>query len=176
MNAVTPAHPKIVHGRELDERLAALRREGKRLVFTNGCFDLLHPGHVDLLCRARRLGDALLLALNDDASVRRLGKGPGRPVNPLEARAYTAAHLDCVDLVTSFSEDTPLECIRRARPGVLVKGGDWPPERIAGREAVEAEGGVVLSLSLLPGWSTTALIERIRSGALQPHEPADTKI
>lgn len=158
----TLTHPKILHGEALDRRLAALRLRGGTLVFTNGCFDLLHPGHADLLSRARRLGDALLLALNDDASVRRLNKGPGRPVNPLTARMYTAAHLECVDIVTSFAEDTPLECLRRVRPDVLVKGGDWPVERIVGRADVEAAGGRVVSLPLLPGWSTSALIERMR--------------
>jgi rfaE bifunctional protein nucleotidyltransferase chain/domain len=155
-------HPKILHGRALLDRLADLRAAGKRLVFTNGCYDILHPGHADLLLRAKALGDTLLLALNDDASVRRLGKGPGRPVNPLEVRMYMAAQLDCVDLVTSFSEDTPLACIRLVRPQALVKGGDWPLEDIVGREIVEADGGSVYSLPLLPGYSTTELIERIR--------------
>jgi len=106
-NAVLP-HPKILHGLALHERLAELRASGKRLVFTNGCYDILHPGHADLLNKAKLLGDALLLAINDDASVRRLGKEPNRPINPLEVRMYMAAHLECVDLVTSFSEDTPL--------------------------------------------------------------------
>ena len=162
MNKAALSHPKILHGRTLLERLAELRRTGKRLVFTNGCYDILHPGHADLLNRAKLLGDALLLAVNDDASVRRLGKAPDRPVNPLEVRMYMAAQLSCVDLVTSFSEDTPLECIRLIRPHVLVKGGDWPLEKIAGRALVEADGGKVCSLPLLPGYSTTALIERIR--------------
>ena len=143
--------------------MAELRAAGKRLVFTNGCYDILHPGHGDLLHRAKLLGDALLLAVNDDASVRRLGKGAGRPVNSLEVRMYMAAQLGCVDLVTSFSEDTPLACIRLVRPQVLVKGGDWPLENIVGREFVEADGGRVYSLPLLPGYSTTALIERIRA-------------
>jgi len=156
------SHPKIAQGRALPERLAELRAGGKRLVFANGCYDLLHPGHMDLLNRAKALGDVLLLALNDDASVRRLGKGPGRPVNPLEVRMYMAAQLSCVDLVTSFSEDTPLECIRLVRPQVLVKGGDWPLEKIVGRELVEADGGAAHSLPLLPGYSTTELLERIR--------------
>jgi len=156
------SHPKILHGKALLERLARLRAGGKRLVFANGCYDLLHPGHVDLLNRAKLLGDVLLLALNDDASVRRLGKGPDRPVNPLEARMYMAAHLTCVDLVTSFSEDTPLACIQIVRPQVLVKGGDWPLEKIVGRGIVEADGGTVHSLPLLPGYSTTALLERLR--------------
>ena len=156
------AHPKILHGRALLERLAELRQAGRRLVFTNGCYDILHPGHVDLLNRAKLLGDALLLAVNDDASVRRLNKGADRPINPLEVRMYMAAQLGCVDLVTSFGEDTPLACIRLVRPQVLVKGGDWPLEKIAGRETVEAGGGKVYSLPLLPGYSTTDLIERIR--------------
>jgi len=160
-NAVLP-HPKILHGQALHERLTELRAHGKRLVFTNGCYDVLHPGHADLLHRAKSLGDTLLLAVNDDASVRRLGKRPDRPINPLEVRMYMAAHLECVDLVTSFSEDTPLECIRRIRPQVLAKGGDWPLENIVGREIVEAGGGKVYSLPLLPGYSTTELIERIR--------------
>ena len=155
-------HPKILHGRALLDRLAELRAGGKRLVFANGCYDILHPGHAHLLHRARLLGDALLLALNDDASVRRLGKGPDRPVNPLEARMYMAAHLDCVDVVTSFSEDTPFACIQIVRPQVLVKGGDWPLEKIVGRDLVEADGGKVYSLPLLPGYSTTDLLERIR--------------
>jgi rfaE bifunctional protein nucleotidyltransferase chain/domain len=165
MNAAPLAHPKILHGQALLERLAGLRQAGRRLVFTNGCYDILHPGHVDLLSKAKFLGDALLLALNDDASVRRQGKGPDRPVNPLHVRMYMAAHLDCVDLVTSFSEDTPRECIRIVRPQVLVKGGDWPLETIVGREIVEADGGRVYSLPLLPNYSTTALIERIRQGS-----------
>jgi len=163
MNNAVLVHPKILHGQALLERLAELRAAGKRLVFTNGCYDILHPGHADLLHRAKLLGDALLLAVNDDASVRRMDKGPGRPVTALEVRMYMAAQLGCVDLVTSFSEDTPLACIRNVRPQVLVKGGDWPLESIVGREIVEAGGGNVYSLPLLPGYSTTALIERIRN-------------
>ena len=162
MNKTALPHSKIVHGQTLLGRLEELRAQAKRLVFTNGCYDILHPGHVDLLDRARLLGDALLLAINDDASMRRLGKGAGRPINPLEVRMYMAAHLSCVDLVTSFSEDTPLACIQIVRPQVLVKGGDWPLEEIVGRELVEGEGGKVYSLPLLPGYSTTELIERIQ--------------
>ena len=171
MNHAVPPHPKILHGQALYERLEALRAEGKRLVFANGCYDMLHPGHADLLRRAKLLGDALLLAVNDDASARRLGKGPDRPINPLAVRMYMAAHLECVDLVTSFSEDTPLECIRRIRPHVLVKGGDWPVENIVGREIVESGGGKTYSLPLLPGYSTTALLERIRRVERVPVEP-----
>lgn len=148
------------------ELMAALKQlpQGRRVVFTNGCFDLLHPGHVDLLARAKALGDVLLVAINSDASVRRL-KTPDRPVVPLEERAYVLAGLKSVDFVTAFEEDTPLELITAVRPDVLVKGGDWPLERIVGRDVVESYGGRVLSLPLLPGFSTTRIIERIRSGA-----------
>ncbi|MDE7065326.1 MAG: D-glycero-beta-D-manno-heptose 1-phosphate adenylyltransferase [Desulfovibrionaceae bacterium] len=157
-----PTHAKIVARDALTVRLSALRAAGARIVFTNGCYDILHPGHVDLLARARRLGDILVLGLNSDASVRRLGKGADRPVNPLAVRAFMAAHLADVDVVTEFDEDTPLELIRLVQPDVLVKGGDWPVERIVGREIVQARGGRVVSLPLLEGFSTTALLERIR--------------
>ena len=160
-------HPKVVELPALLRALEPLRVAEKIIVFTNGCYDILHPGHVDLLERARAMGDVLILGLNTDASVKRLGKGGDRPVNPYAVRAFTAAHLASVDYVTFFDEDTPLELIQALRPGILVKGGDWSPERIVGREVVEAEGGSVHSLPLLPGYSTTALIERIRSAAPQ---------
>jgi rfaE bifunctional protein nucleotidyltransferase chain/domain len=155
-------HPSVLSLSALPAVLAPLRNQGGSLVFTNGCFDILHPGHVDLLSRAKAQGDILVLGLNSDASVRRLGKGPGRPVNSFPSRAFVLAHLASVDYVVEFDADTPLELIRAVRPHVLVKGGDWPPERIVGRELVEADGGRVLSLPLLPGYSTTGLIERIR--------------
>jgi len=136
------------------------------VVFTNGCFDILHPGHADLLARARALGDLLVVGVNSDESVRRLNKGPGRPINPLPLRAFLLAHLRSVDYVVPFSEDTPFELIRALQPDVLVKGGDWPVERIVGRELVEAGGGTVCSLPLLPGFSTSALIARIRGESL----------
>ncbi|MCM0754787.1 D-glycero-beta-D-manno-heptose 1-phosphate adenylyltransferase [Desulfovibrio aminophilus] len=156
------AHAKVLG---LDAFLARRRAlpPDYRLVFTNGCFDLLHPGHVDLLARARALGDGLILGLNSDDSVRRL-KGPERPVVSERERAFVLAGLASVDFVVVFGEDTPLELITAVRPQVLVKGGDWPVERIVGREVVQADGGGVHSLPLLPGYSTTALIERIRSG------------
>jgi rfaE bifunctional protein nucleotidyltransferase chain/domain len=138
-----------------------------RLVFTNGCYDILHPGHVDLLQRARAQGDGLILGLNSDASVRRIKgevAGPKRPLNSQDERAFVLAGLGCVDFVVIFDEDTPLELIRAVRPQVLVKGGDWPVSAIVGREVVEADGGQVLSLPLLPGYSTTGLIERILKG------------
>ena len=110
------------------------------------------------------MGDLLILGLNSDASVRRLNKGPERPLNSFAARAFVLAHLASVDYVTEFDEDTPLELIRSIRPHVLAKGGDWPPERIVGRDIVEADGGKVYSLPLIPGYSTTALVAKIRSG------------
>lgn len=156
-------HPNVVMDwAELDARLAALRGQGRSIVFTNGCYDILHPGHVDLLARARALGGALVLGLNTDASVRRLEKGAERPLNTLAARAFVAAHLASVDLVTSFDEDTPQRLIECVRPDVLVKGGDWPVERIVGADFVVAQGGRVLSLPLVEGYSTTGLVERIR--------------
>ena len=157
------SHPAVLPLAALLERLQSVRAAGKRLVFTNGCFDIIHPGHVDLLARARALGDILILGLNSDASVRRQGKGIDRPVNPFAARAFVLAHLASVDYVTEFDEDTPLELIRAIRPHILVKGGDWTPDRIVGRDIVEADGGGVLSLPLIPGYSTTSLIEKIRA-------------
>lgn len=156
------AHPKILGLPEFLARRAGLP-DGYRLVFTNGCFDLLHPGHVDLLARARALGDGLILGLNADASVRRL-KGPSRPVVGERERAFVLAGLASVDFIVLFGEDTPLALITAVRPQILVKGGDWPVERIVGRDVVEAAGGAVVSLPLLPGYSSTALIERIRRG------------
>lgn len=160
-----PDHPALVglhDPQHLMEMLAARRAEGEKVVFTNGCFDILHPGHVDLLCRARGLGDLLVVGVNSDDSVRRLDKGPGRPVNALAERAFVLAHLACVDFVVAFEEDTPLELVTILQPDVLVKGGDWSVENIAGREVVQARGGAVYSLPLLKGRSTTAIIERIR--------------
>ena len=169
--AQPPGHPKVVDDPSaLESRVAALRaalpRRG-RVVFTNGCFDLLHAGHVDLLARARALGAALVVGVNSDASVRRLGKGPERPVTPLRQRMFVLAGLASVDMVAAFDEDTPAEIIARVLPDVLVKGGDWPVERIVGRDTVQARGGEVFSLPLLPGYSTTAVIERIRSGGVR---------
>ncbi len=158
-----PEHPKVVSMDDLESRVARLRERG-RVVFTNGCFDLLHAGHVDLLARARALGDALVVGVNSDDSVRRLDKGPGRPVTPLAERMFVLAGLASVDMVVPFDQDTPLALISRVRPDILVKGGDWPVERIVGREVVQAHGGEIRSLPLLPGYSTTAVIERIRQG------------
>ncbi len=155
-------HHKVVDLHGLLPQLAV--RQGQRIVFTNGCYDLLHPGHVDLLQRARALGDVLVLGLNSDASVRRQGKGVLRPINTFAVRAYVLAHLQSVDYVIKFEEDTPYELIRAIVPHVLVKGGDWSMEHIVGRDVVEGAGGTVHSLPLLVGYSTTSLIRRIQQG------------
>ncbi len=143
--------------------LISIRREwkaqGKRVVFTNGCYDLLHPGHIRLLEQARSLGDILVLALNTDASVRRY-KGPHRPLMTERERVETALALEAVDAVTLFDEDTPRELIAELLPDILIKGADWA-HFIAGREEVEAEGGVVQALALEPGYSTTGIVEAI---------------
>ena len=145
------------------EQLIALRadwkRAGKKVVFTNGCYDVLHPGHIRLLESARTLGDVLILALNTDASVQRL-KGPTRPLISQEQRAELASALAAVDAVTFFDEDTPRELIAAVLPDVLIKGADWT-HFIAGREEVEASGGKVLALPLEPGYSTTGILEQI---------------
>jgi len=144
---------------ELIRARAEWRRRGLKVVFTNGCYDLLHPGHIRLLERARSLGDVLILALNSDASVERL-KGPTRPLIPERDRAALAGMLEAVDAVTVFDEDTPRELIAAVLPDVLVKGADWA-HWIAGREEVEAAGGRVLALALEPGYSTTGIVEEI---------------
>ena len=150
---------KVHDPRELQGWIAGLPRP---LVFTNGVFDLLHRGHVTYLARARALGAALLVALNSDASARRLGKGAQRPVNPLQDRLAMVAALEAVSAVTWFDEDTPEALIRACRPDVLVKGGDWPVERIAGAREVLARGGRVESIAFEHERSTSALLERIR--------------
>lgn len=134
----------------------------KSLVFTNGCFDILHRGHVTYLAQAAALGTSLIVALNSDASVKRLGKGDDRPVNTLEDRLAVMASLGCVALVTWFDEDTPLQRILECRPDILVKGGDWPIEKIVGCEEVRGWGGSVHSIPFIHQKSTTALLEKIR--------------
>ncbi|MDX8406411.1 MAG: D-glycero-beta-D-manno-heptose 1-phosphate adenylyltransferase [Mariprofundus sp.] len=144
-------------------KLDQWRNEGKRIVFTNGFFDLLHPGHIDYLQRARQLGDMLIIGLNDDDSIRRL-KGPKRPVNGLADRAVMLAALRCVDMVVPFSEDTPFNLISALMPDILVKGGDYKPDDIVGADIVRAAGGDVLVIPFLDGHSSTALINRIAAG------------
>jgi len=141
--------------------IAEIRRN-RRVVFTNGCFDLLHPGHIRCLEEARALGDVLIVAINSDASVRRM-KGAERPVMPEAERAEVLAALAAVDYVTVFEEDTPREIIARILPDVLVKGGDWGPDEIVGRAEVEAAGGRVVRIPLEPEYSTTKLLEKIRT-------------
>jgi rfaE bifunctional protein nucleotidyltransferase chain/domain len=141
-----------------------LQREKKLVVFTNGCFDLLHPGHVAYLEEARSQGDALIVGLNTDASVARLSKGPGRPITPEADRGRVLAALACVDRVVLFDQDTPLALITLLQPDILVKGGDYQLHEIVGREVVEARGGKVLTLPFVAGYSTSALIDRIQSG------------
>ncbi|GIW44666.1 MAG: hypothetical protein KatS3mg077_1948 [Candidatus Binatia bacterium] len=151
---------KILGERALLREIARRRRAGQRIVFTNGCFDLLHPGHVRYLRAARRLGDVLVVAINSDASVRRL-KGPSRPLVPQQDRAEVLAALEVVDLVTIFDDDTPERLIRKILPDVLVKGGDWPVSAIVGADVVRAQGGRVRSLPYARGYSTSALVQRI---------------
>jgi D-beta-D-heptose 7-phosphate kinase/D-beta-D-heptose 1-phosphate adenosyltransferase len=158
---------KVLAGEGLERALAAWRRERKRIVFTNGCFDVLHAGHVQYLRFARSQGDVLLVGVNDDRSVRAL-KGEGRPVNPLGDRMAVLAALECVDGVTHFSETTPAEIVRRVTPQVLVKGEDWAQKGVVGREWVEQHGGQVVLAPLLAGRSTTAILERGATGAATP--------
>lgn len=152
---------KILDRQELISERKRLRREARSLVFTNGCFDLLHPGHVRYLNQARSLGDALVVALNSDQSVRAL-KGEGRPILNEQERAEVIAALEAVDYVVVFEEETPRELIAELLPDVLVKGGDWPIDRIIGREEVEAAGGRVVSLPYLEGASTSDIIAKIK--------------
>ena len=140
------------------------KRNGRRVVFTNGCFDLLHPGHIRSLEQARELGDALIIGLNSDASVREL-KGEGRPVMAERERAEILAALECVDAVVIFDELTPREVIARLLPDVLVKGADWPGDQIVGREEVEAAGGRVVSIPVVLGYSTSDILRKIRKDA-----------
>jgi D-beta-D-heptose 7-phosphate kinase / D-beta-D-heptose 1-phosphate adenosyltransferase len=145
----------------LDERVGEWRRQGLRVGFTNGCFDLLHPGHVKLLAEARAACDRLIVGLNSDGSTKRL-KGEGRPIQPVQARAEVLAAMEAVDLVVVFEQDTPVELIGRIRPTVLVKGSDYKRDEVVGRELVEAEGGAIILVDLVPGYSTSAMVRRSR--------------
>jgi D-glycero-beta-D-manno-heptose 1-phosphate adenylyltransferase len=162
MTGERPARRKIVTPHALQAAVQSAKRRGRRVVFTNGCFDLLHVGHIRYLERAKRLGDLLIVAVNTDRSVRRI-KGPHRPVVPQAQRAEVVAALGCVDYVVLFPTATPLPLITRVRPDILVKGGDWSVERIVGKAEVEVAGGRVRTIPLTPGSSTTRLIKKIRS-------------
>ena len=151
---------KIRKGEDLRNHLEDLKLKRKKIVFTNGCFDLLHIGHIRYLEEAKALGDILVVGVNSDSSVRRL-KGPQRPITPLEERMEVLSSLECVDYVTSFDESTPLELISFLKPHVLVKGGDWTKETTVGKEVVEGLGGEVVILPFVEGNSTTNIIETI---------------
>jgi D-beta-D-heptose 7-phosphate kinase/D-beta-D-heptose 1-phosphate adenosyltransferase len=159
---LAPEEKVVFDWRELDERLAEWRSQDLRIGFTNGVFDLLHPGHIKVLAQARAACDRLVVGLNSDASVRRL-KGNGRPIQGEHARAEVLAGLEAVDLVVVFEQDTPLELIRRVRPSVLVKGGDYRRDQVVGRDVVEAQGGEVIVVDLVPGFSTTRIVARSRA-------------
>jgi D-beta-D-heptose 7-phosphate kinase / D-beta-D-heptose 1-phosphate adenosyltransferase len=155
----------------LDERLDEWRRHGLRIGFTNGCFDLLHRGHIRLMAEARAACDRLVIGLNSDASTRRL-KGNDRPINPAEGRAEVLAALEAVDLVVVFDQDTPLELIKLVRPNVLIKGADYAREEVVGHDVVEASGGQVILVDLVPGHSTTNIVRRVAGPAIRAGKPA----
>jgi len=157
----TLARDKITTLAVLAARMDRVRRAGQVIVFTNGCFDLLHVGHLRCLEQARSLGDRLIVAINLDASVRR-AKGPDRPILPARVRMELVAGLGCVDWVIGFRADTPLRLIQKLRPDILAKGGDWTLDTIVGRREIESWGGRVVRLSLVPGARTSELLERIR--------------
>jgi D-beta-D-heptose 7-phosphate kinase/D-beta-D-heptose 1-phosphate adenosyltransferase len=163
-HAFLAAEEKIIAiGGDLEAHLSQWREQGLRIGFTNGCFDILHPGHVKVLTAARGACDRLIVGLNSDASVLRL-KGEGRPVQDQRARSEVLAALEAVDLVAIFEEDTPIRLITQIRPSVLVKGGDYTRAEVVGHEIVEAGGGEVLLVDVLPGFSTTSLVNRAREG------------
>jgi rfaE bifunctional protein nucleotidyltransferase chain/domain len=157
-----PLHAAVLKLEEAIVRFGRSKRNGRKVVFTNGCFDLLHPGHIHSLEAARALGDVLIVGLNSDESVRVL-KGEGRPVLPEQERAEILAALECVDAVVIFNEPTPREIVATLLPDILVKGGDWPGDQIGGREEVEAAGGRVERVEVLPGYSTTEILKKIRA-------------
>ena len=152
---------KILDEYELERNLAFWRFKNRKIVFTNGCFDILHRGHIEYLAQARDKGDVLVIGLNTDASVRRL-KGANRPVNPQEARAMVLASLFFVDAVVFFDDDTPYELIKTIQPDVLIKGADYKAKNIVGYDIVTAKGGTVETIELIEGFSTTGVIERMR--------------
>ncbi|WP_027465578.1 D-glycero-beta-D-manno-heptose 1-phosphate adenylyltransferase [Curtobacterium sp. UNCCL17] len=172
LDSVTAPAATVVDHDELATAVEAARQAGRRVVFTNGCFDVVHRGHTTYLRQARDLGDLLIVALNDDDSVRRL-KGPERPINPAEDRAGVLAALACVDLVTVFATDTPIPLIERLRPEVYVKGGDYSPEMLTETEVVRGYGGEVVMVDYVPEHSTSAVVRRIREAAARPEpDPA----
>jgi len=162
--AQAPSNPRVMDRISLVRMANIWRLKSDRIVFTNGVFDILHRGHVEYLEEAAALGDRLIVGINSDSSVQRLGKGPDRPLNDQDSRALVLASLRCVDAIVIFEEDTPLEMINAISPDVLVKGGDWKADQIVGADVVKANGGEVRSLKLVAGFSTTELVRRIRHG------------
>ncbi|BDA78939.1 glycerol-3-phosphate cytidylyltransferase [Leptospira kobayashii] len=160
MSYFTSLADKIISTDRIEEKRLSL--EGKKIVFTNGCFDILHPGHVEYLSRARDLGDLLWLGLNSDLSVQKL-KGPTRPINSLEDRAKVLAGLACIDLISSFEEETPLHLIQKIRPSIHTKGGDYLAEKLPEYGLVKSLGGEVVILPFLPGKSTTSILEKAKT-------------
>ena len=154
---------KIREAKNLAKTLSALRSKGKKIVFTNGCFDIIHAGHVDYLSKARRLGDVLVVGLNSDSSVKKI-KGKDRPINRESDRAKVLSSLYFVDYITSFNETTPENLIKKVRPDILVKGGDWKIEDIVGSSFVRSYGGKIKRIPFVKGYSTTALIAKIERG------------
>lgn len=162
---VSSASRKVLSLAAAARAVRRAQRQGKRVVFTNGCFDIVHAGHVKILERARKAGDLLLVAVNSDASARQLKKGPGRPFVHERDRALLLAAFACVDIVVIFKEPTPRQAIEKLQPDVLIKGADWKAGQIVGSETVRSRGGKVLRIALLQGYSTTNLIQRIRASA-----------
>ena len=161
MPAMSDSSGTILNREQLDTVVARLKSEGRKIVFTNGCFDIIHIGHIRYLKQASELGDVLIVGVNSDSSVRSF-KGTGRPVIPENERVEIVAALQYVDYVTLFSEETPYELIKRIVPDILVKGGDWPVDEIVGSDIVEKNGGKVLSLPFHPGKSSSDIIEKIK--------------
>ena len=161
MNYFEKISNKILDGEKLEKWLGDCRKNGKKIVFSNGCFDILHRGHVEYLSKAAAFGDVMVIGLNTDASVRRL-KGPSRPVNDEKARAFVLAGLEFVSAVVLFDEDTPYNLIKTVQPDVLVKGSDYKPENIVGYDIVTAKGGKVVTVDLVEGFSTTKTIEKLQ--------------
>ena len=161
MNYFEKINNKLLDGEKLTKWLDDCRKKGKKIVFSNGCFDILHRGHVEYLSKAAAFGDVMIIGLNTDASVKRL-KGPSRPVNDEKSRAFVLAGLEFVSAVVLFDEDTPYNLIKTVQPDVLVKGSDYKPENIVGYDVVMAKGGKVVTVDLVEGFSTTKTIEKMR--------------
>lgn len=155
--------PKIKRPDKLKELILKFKKRNKTIAFTNGCFDILHYGHIKYLRQAKKTADILIVGLNSDTSVKRI-KGPGRPINRQFERAQVLSELSCVDYITLFNQETPLKLIKLIKPDILIKGGDWKIDKIAGADFVKSRGGKIKRVSYQRGYSTTALIEKIRSG------------